>query len=166
MAIQRTLTRLLRLRRMEEEQSRLVLEAAVAERNRAEEELTVAAQHQAQGRRNFVTGILAQSQPGRTGGLMEMEQARRAQLRLLPTLTAAEAEVVQQSAELMARRTGRRQVETLVENGRRQADADVARKAQQMLDDWYGRRTIREKQGMQKSGSGPIQVADQNAAKT
>jgi hypothetical protein len=144
MVVRRTLTRLLRLRELEEEQSRLKLEAAVTNRNRAQKEFEAAVGRQAQGRRDFVTGILRQSQLERAGGGMEMERASRERLRLQPALETADAEVMRQQAELLVRRTGRRQVETLVKNERTKVEVEAGRRAQQMLDDWYGRRISKD----------------------
>lgn len=147
MLIKRTLNRLLRLRELEEEQSRLELELAVAERNRAQQEIALAARRQALGRSNFAAGIVEQNRLARAAGLFEAEEAHRQRLRLHPQLEAADAAVARQQAEFLLRRTGRRQVETLVENEHDKAEIEAGRRAQQMLDDWYGRRTAREGPG-------------------
>ena len=147
MLVKRTLSRLLRLRELEEEQSRLELELAVAERNRAQQEIALAAQRQVLGRRNFAAGIVEQNRLARAAGLFETEEARRQRLHLHPQLEAADAEVARQQAEFLQRRIGRQQVETLVENERGRAEVEAGRRAQQMLDDWYGRRKAKEKLG-------------------
>ena len=147
MLVKRTLNRLLRLRELEEEQSRLELELAVAERNRAQQEIAFAARRQAQGRRNFAAGIVEQNRLARAAGLLETEEARKQRLRLYPQLEAADTEVARQQAEFLLRRTGRRQVETLVENEHGKAEIEAGRRAQQMLDDWYGRRKAKERPG-------------------
>ena len=145
MLVKRTLNRLLRLRELEEEQSRLELELAVAERNRAQQEIALAAHRQVMGRRNFTAGIVEQNSLARAAGLFESEEARRQRLRLHPQLEAADAEVARQQTEFLLRRTGRRQVETLVENEHGRAEVEAGRRAQQMLDDWYGRRKTKER---------------------
>ena len=147
MLVKRTLSRLLRLRELEEEQSRLELELAVAERNRAQQEIAFVTRRQVLGRRNFAAGIVEQNRLARAAALFESEEARRQRLRLYPQLEAADAEVARQQAEFLLRRTGRRQVETLVENERGRAEVEAGRRAQQILDDWYGRRKAKERPG-------------------
>ena len=147
MVIKRTLNRLLRLRELEEELSRLQLEIAVVERSRREQEVALAASSQAQGRRSFAAGIGEQNQLIRTAGLLESEEARKRLLRLQPYLETADLEVTRQQAEFLSRRTGRRQVETLLENEMTQAEVETGRRAQQMLDDWYGRRIVKKTGG-------------------
>jgi flagellar export protein FliJ len=144
MAVQRILRRLQRLRELEEEQSRLELEAAVGNRNRVAQELAAAVQQQIQGRTDFVNGISEEDASGRTGAVIEIEQARRQRLRIEPRLEAADIEVAKQREEFMARRTGRQQVETLVDQERKTEREEAGRRAQQMLDDWYGRRGPKE----------------------
>jgi flagellar export protein FliJ len=140
MAVKKVLERLLRLRELEEEQSRLTLESAVEDRNRIDRELSDAADRQAQGRRTFVAGMSAPDSVGRCGGVMEMEQARRLRQQIAPRLKAAEDEMTRQRDDFLARRTARRQVETLVDEEQQAGRESEARRAQQMLDDWYGRR--------------------------
>ena len=147
MLVKRTLNRLLRLRELEEEQSRLELELAVAERNRAQQEIAFVTGRLEQGRRHFATGIVEQNRLARAAGLLETEEAGRQRLRLYPQLETADAEVARQQAEFLLHRTGRRQVETLVENERANGEVEAGRRAQQMLDDWYGRRKAKERPG-------------------
>jgi flagellar biosynthesis chaperone FliJ len=141
MAAKQGLNRLLRVRQLEEELSRVELEVAVGDRNRMGEELASVAQRQAAGRRDLVRGIMERDTAGRAGSVIEVEQARRLQLRMEPRLEAAEDEVARQREEFLARKRDRRQVETLVDEQQRIAREAAGRRAQQMLDDWYGRRS-------------------------
>jgi flagellar export protein FliJ len=159
MAVRRVLTRLLRLRELEEEQSRIRLESAVGDRDRVQEGLARAAEYLTLGRQSFTTAIVNRDALGRTGAVLETEQARQQRLRILPRLQAAEAEVTRQREEYLLRRTGRRQVETLVENEKEMATVEAARRAQQILDDWYGRRG-QTKSAVARSVSGPLFSAD------
>ena len=140
MAEKRVLARLLKLRVLEEELSRAELEAAVAARNRIEMEMSAAEGRRVRGRRTFADALGDVDTAERTGGVMEMEQAKLLRLRIQPRLKAADTEAVRQREEFLARRTSRRQVETLIDNQRQQAGIEAGRRAQQMLDDWYGRR--------------------------
>jgi flagellar export protein FliJ len=139
MAAKRVLTQLLRLREIEEEQSRRELEVAIGNQNEMEQELEVARRRQSQGRGRFGSGIADQDAAGRTGGAIEMELASRQHARIQPRLHAAEAEVLRQREEFLLRRMGRRQVETLIENAQAERESEIGRRAQQILDDWYGR---------------------------
>lgn len=141
MVVRRVLQRLLRLRELEEEQSRLALEAAISDRDRQAQELAAVMSRHAHGRTTFVAGIPERDTAGRTGGIFEMEQASRQRPRIEARLEAADAEVVRQREALLAYRTARRQVETLVSEERAAVLEEAGRRAQQVLDDWYGRRS-------------------------
>jgi flagellar export protein FliJ len=140
MAKRNVLERLWRLRELEEEQSRLELGARVAERNRIAQNLAEVSANAATSRGEFVVRMGDPDTAARTGALVELEQARRRQTVIRPRLDHAETEVELRRGEFLTRRTGRRQVETLLDREREAARAETARRAQQMLDDWYGRR--------------------------
>ena len=154
MAVRRVLHRLLRLRELEEQLSRMELEAAVQNRRQVAQELAIAVHEQAQGRKNFVQGIFETDAVIRTGAVIAMEQARQKRTRIEPNLEAADREVARQQVEFLARRTGRRQVETLVDQEGATAREEAARKAQQMLDDWYGGR-VRREEAIHRKGKSP-----------
>jgi hypothetical protein len=141
MANRQQLRRLLALRHLEEEQSRVRLVAAVGERLRIAGEMEEARELEAEGRRSFSLGVAQHDGPSRAGALVEMAFAQRSRGRIEPHLRAAENEERRQREEYLLRRTDRMQVETLDAEARRQAEARAARRAQQILDDWYGRRS-------------------------
>lgn len=140
MAKRNVLERLWRLRELEEEQSRLELEAQVAERNRIAQHLAEVSSGAARSRDEFVARLADLDTAARTGAMVELEQARRGQAAIRPRLEQAETEVEARREVFLTRRTGRRQVETLLDREREAARSETARRAQQMLDDWYGRR--------------------------
>jgi flagellar biosynthesis chaperone FliJ len=140
----RVLQRLLRLRELQEEQSRVELEAAVSNRNRVVEELAAAMRRQAQGRTIFVAGICGQDAKGRAAGMVEMEQYGKQRPAIEERLKVADAELARRREEFLAHRTARRQVETLVSAEQAALKEEMSRRAQQTLDDWYGRRTNRQ----------------------
>jgi len=144
MASRKMLQRLLRLRELEEEQSRVALQAAAGGRDRIALELAIARQRQVRERENFVERIGDSDTAARTGAGMAMEQARGQQMRVMPRLKELEAEVTRRRGDFLTRRKERRQVEVLVEQDQENARTEVARRAQQMLDDWYGRRLLRQ----------------------
>lgn len=140
MAKRNVLERLWRLRELEEEQSRLELEAGVVERNRIARELAEISADAARSRGEFVARLGDPDTAARTGALLELEQARRGQAAIRPQLDHAEIEVERHREEFLTRRTVRRQVETLLDREREAMRTETARRAQQVLDDWYGRR--------------------------
>jgi len=164
MAKRNVLERLWRLRELEEEQSRLELEAQVGERNHIAQQLAEAIAGAARSRGEFVARLGDSDTAGRTGALVELEQGRRRQTAIRPQLDNAEAAVELRREEFLARRTTRRQVETLLDREREAARVEAARRAQQMLDDWYGRRGMAGKlwepvESAKESPSPPISGA-------
>lgn len=137
MALSNPLRRLLRIRELEEEQSRLALEAALSEVTRIDSALTTAAER-AKGGRRLVTSS------ARTGCLTEkiagLEECRMADL-ASGLLNVQLAEVEERAAQLrerfLALRVQRRQAETLVEQSNRRIEAERLRRQQQDLDEWH-----------------------------
>lgn len=164
MANRRVLSRLLRLRELEEEMSRMELESAVGDRNRVAGEFAAAVNRQALGRQGFLVSIGDPDTAGRTGAVISMEQARKLSARIAPMLEAADREVVRRREEFLSRRTGRQQVETLVEGEQQALKEEAGRRAQQMLDDWYGRRSPRQAERQTKPAIAAPEATDSPAA--
>ncbi len=110
MAKRNVLERLWRLRELEEEQSRLELEALVGERNRIAQNLAEVSSGTVRSRGEFVARLGDIDTVARTGALIELEQGRRRETAIRPRLVHAEAEVELRRNEFLVRRTGRRQV--------------------------------------------------------
>lgn len=140
MSASKTLRRLARIRELEEEQSRLVLEAAARSREEVASELLAAHQERRDGRVDLVRGVERSDGRVRQTGLVRMEMAARQTEVLRPQLERMDQELARQRDEYLARRTARRQVETLLAEAERLARQEADRRAQQMLDDWYGRK--------------------------
>jgi flagellar export protein FliJ len=162
-ARKRVLDRLLRLRELEEELSRVDLEVAVGERNRIERELAVVVELQAQDRANFAASIGKRDTSGRTGAAMAMEQARKQRTRITPRLEAAQREVLRRQEEMLVRRTSRQQVKTLVEREQLALREVTGRRVQQMLDDWYGRRFSSQGESLRSHANAEPDPADGGA---
>lgn len=118
----------------------MALEARVAQRNRVAETLAEAALGVARSRREFTDRLGDPDTAARTGALVELERDRLHRETLLPQWERAEADVEAGRQEFLTRRTERQQAETLLEQERQAAARETARRAQQMLDDWFGRR--------------------------
>jgi flagellar export protein FliJ len=149
MASSKVLPRLLRLRELEEEQSRAELEASVGVRNRAAAELDRAIQRQNQGRVAFASAIERQNSAERTAATLVLGQVLGQRIEAEEVFAVAESEVELRRDAFLLKRMSRQQVETLVEKQVAQAREQTSRRAQQMLDDWYGRKTPRKGTGMQ-----------------
>ncbi|HTJ30423.1 MAG TPA: hypothetical protein VL346_07980 [Acidobacteriaceae bacterium] len=137
---EKTLARLSRLRQMEEEMSRLDLEAAVVERERLFRYWQAASNARGAGRRSFSESVEEGDGAARQSSLMAMEQSRRRQESFAAMLNSADRAIEQLRANFLARRTATRQAETLMQEARAERHADDARRLQQMLDDWFGHR--------------------------
>ncbi|MGO9319027.1 MAG: hypothetical protein ACLPXT_10945 [Terracidiphilus sp.] len=144
MAVSRALRRLLRIRKLQEEQSRLALESALGELHRLEHALTAAVERERRGR----SLIQASAQTGElTDRLAGFEETRSAKLHaaaLGPRINGMGEEVTDRREEFLLKRVERRQAETLIqETEAREAIVD-GRRGQQALDDWYSSRLYRD----------------------
>lgn len=152
MSAHNTLVRLCRLRSMEEDQSRLELERTVQERNRVETQLEEVRRQGREARQDWVNSIVDTDAATRSCALAEMARAANLGRVLRPSLVEAEDAVLRQREEFLRRRTRRKQLETLADNARKAAEADAERRAQQMLDDWYGRKRLPTDSGLRVTG--------------
>lgn len=143
------LRRLLRIRQLEEEASRMAVELSVLERDRRIAELAVAGELRNQGRMEFLRRAGEADTAGRAGAWMEVEEAEHQQKQIVPRLAQAESEVSERREEYLAQRTRRRQVETLLEREDAQNREKAARRAQQLLDDWFSRRSTKSAAAME-----------------
>jgi hypothetical protein len=168
MSHSRSLRQLLRIRQIEEEQSRTLLEAALGELNRLERALVVARERELKGRalvqaslrqgsmvrmgdaatRDIFDAANPVSEEGidRLAGVVDVHSARRLIESLTRRLKAQEGCVEQQRSAFLAHRVERRQAETLIAEERARHMSEVDHRAQQAIDDWFGGRLIRQKQ--------------------
>lgn len=137
----RGLQRLLRVRKLEEQQSRAELESVVGNRDEIGREIAEAKGRQSAEWHRLISAADEEDRSGRAVATIAMEMARMQQMRAEPRLKEMEAEVARTREELLTRRVRRRQVEAVLEEELRETQKTSERKAQQTLDDWYGRRT-------------------------
>ena len=140
MAVSRALRRLLRIRDLEEEQSRLAMESALGELHRLEHALTASAEWERRGRRLVETSAYSGELQDRQAGLEETRAAARLADVLTPRIAEAEQDVAALREEFLGKRVERRQAETLIEEAEARDAIDADRRSQQALDDWYGNR--------------------------
>ena len=143
MAVARSLRRLLRIRDLEEEQCRLALESALAERSRLLAALATAAERGRRGRRLTASSAQTVELSVRFAGLEETQIAKRVVTALTPRLALTEQLVAARRQEFLSKRVERRQAETLISETEQRDALDAGRRSQQSLDDWYGNRVFR-----------------------
>ncbi len=140
-----TLKRLLHIRELEEEQSKIALEGALAELHRVEAALNAVMERAQNGRRLFGKGVQRCDGIDRLVGLTEIESAERNAVWLEARRHGAELAVAEQREKFLGRQLQRRQVESLVETAERQIEADRSRREQSGLDDWHRMRKRKER---------------------
>jgi hypothetical protein len=145
---------LLKIRSLEEEQRRIALESAVAELHRLEDALAGARTRERTGRERITESARGGDATDRMAGMVETSAARRRIGALKPRIAAAEWEASQRREEFLAKRTERRQAETLI-GETEAADAVVeGRRSQQSLDDWYGMRMHGDEDAARRRSAG------------
>jgi hypothetical protein len=154
MAVSRALSRLLRIRNLEEEQRRLVLESAMGERDRLQRALDAAAQRESRGRRLVEASARSGELPDRLAGVEETRLAVRHAEVLEPRIAEMELEIAELRQEFLSKRVERRQAETVIEEGEARDAVVAGRRSQQNLDDWHRNRMWRrEAAALPNSGS-------------
>ena len=129
--------RLLRIRALEEEQSRLVLEAAEGELKRLESALASARQSERQGR-ELVTRSVNDDEPiGRIAGVEQMHACGQAAAWIADRTPQAEAEAQTQRHAFVEKRIQRRQAESLHEAAVSQSLLQEEKRMQQAQDEWH-----------------------------
>jgi hypothetical protein len=138
------LRRLLRIRELQEEQSRLALESALGELHRLEHVLSATFERERRGRSLLQSCAQTGQMTDRLAGLEETRSARLHAAALGPRIDGMGDEVMDRRQEFLSKRVERRQAETLIaEIEAREAIVD-GRRTQQSFDDWYSSRLYRD----------------------
>jgi hypothetical protein len=144
-AVSRALRRLLRIRGLQEEQSRLALESALGELHRLEHALVATFERGRRGRSLVQSSIQTGELMDRLAGFEETRSAELHAAALEPRIDAMGAEVTERREEYLLKRVERRQAETLIqETEARDAIVD-GRRGQQTLDAWYSSRLYQDR---------------------
>jgi predicted metalloprotease len=154
MAVSRSLRRLLRIRELEEEQSRLALEAASGDLHNLQHAQAATVERDRRGRRLVQASAMSGEFQDRLAGLEETRAADRLAVVLAPRIAIAEQEVARLREDFLSRRVERRQAETLIEEAEARDALDADRRTQQSLDDWF--RNRRHRADQQAAGLQPI----------
>lgn len=137
MAASRTLRRLLRVLEMEEEQAHGALEAALAELHRLETACSAAQERELKGRRLLVASAHTGQWVDRMAGMEEARIARSWAGALKMRKSAAEGEAAALREAFLAKRTEKRQAETLIREAEAREALEAGRRSQQLLDEWF-----------------------------
>ena len=144
MSVSISLRRLLGIRNLQEEQSKLALESALGELRRLEHALQTTFERGRWGR----SLIHASAQNGHlTDRLAGLEEARTANLHvaaLEPRIDAQFEEIEKLRQAFLSKRVERRQAETLIQESEAREAVEVGRRGQQSIDDWYSLRMYRD----------------------
>jgi hypothetical protein len=134
------LRRLLRIRDLQEEQSRLALESALGELHSLERAMAATFERDRRGRRLVQASARSGQLTDRLAGLEETRSASRHAEALAPRVDAMGEEVRELRQEFLSRRVERRQAETLIRETEAREAIEDGRRGQQTLDDWYSSR--------------------------
>jgi len=140
MAVSRALRRLLRIRDLQEEQSRLALESSQGELNRLEDALKATENRDRRGRQLVDASARTGELPDRLSGLEEMRTAIRISAVLAPRIEAQQMDLANRQLEFQTMRVARKQAESLIADAESLDALDAGRRGQQSLDDWYSSR--------------------------
>jgi hypothetical protein len=147
MAVSRALRRLLRIRGIEEEQSRLALDSALSELNRLERALESTSERDRRGRLLVAMSARTGELTDRLAGIEEMRAADHLAAALTARIEDAQLDAAALRREFLDHRLERRQAETLIQEAEAQEAIEADRRVQQGLDDLYGNRLHREGDG-------------------
>lgn len=137
MAGSRSLRRLCDIRQAEEEQSRAVLESAVAELQRLVTALAESRDRVHQAQLLIASSMQTGELIDRIAGLEEIRSVERMAKTLTGKVDAAENKVKEKRQKLLEKRIERRQVETVCEAMKARDAVEMNRRNQLLLDDWH-----------------------------
>lgn len=143
MAVSNALKRLQQIRELEEEQQRLALESALGELRRIEKALRAARERERAGRQRIAASAPSSDPADRVAAIVEMDVGSRDVSLLTRRLAAAEQWAADLRHTYLAKRTEKRQAETVICAAESLAAVERRRRDQQQLDDWHGARRSR-----------------------
>jgi hypothetical protein len=133
----RQFERIVRIRQLEEDESRRTLELAIAELAQLELALRAANERERAGRGLVAASASSGEIADRIAGMEESRSASRLALSLVLRIRTEGDAVAILRREYLDKRTSRLQSESLAETERGREAAINLRKGQQALDDWY-----------------------------
>ena len=137
MAVSRALRRLLRVRNMEEEQSRNALETGLGDLHQLEHAQATAGERGRSARRLVTASAQSGELLDRLAGLAEEQAAILRSALLAPRIVETAQTVAELRQEFLEKRIERRQAETMVQESEAHAALEADRHVQQASDAWY-----------------------------
>lgn len=131
------LKRLLRIRELEEELSQSALENAASEREHFQRNLGLAIDRKRAARSLWSKSVSADERESRQAGLEEIGIAGRLAAFASTQLAEAERQLSERRESYLAKRTRRRQAQTLIEETESEDVRTAIRRDQQELDEWF-----------------------------
>lgn len=129
--------RLCTLRRLEEQHRATLLEEVKQRLQGIDEALKQSGEQRNDGRALVTESVVRGCVEDRVAGLEEIENAKRRLRALLIARTRSERQLVQSRDEFLAKRTERRQADTVLDAARREEARTAERRSQSELDDWH-----------------------------
>lgn len=142
MAVSQGLRRLLRIRALEEEQSRSAFAEAQGEVNRLKALERAAAARGRRGSRIVTESAGSPDSRDRRAGVEETRAAHHALAVLAPRIAEAEWRAAGRQKAFLECRMRKRQVETLIREAEAEDALERERKNQQALDEWFRARKM------------------------
>lgn len=137
MPVSTGMKRLLRIRELQEEQSRSALESALRELEKLRGTLAAAGTRGAHARALVRQSVQSGSAIDRMAGLEEQKIAGRCATHVSGKVVATEQRILELRARYLSTRTEMGQAETLIANARETDAKDDAKKSQSILDEWF-----------------------------
>lgn len=159
MAVSLALRRLLRIRDIEEEQSRLALEASLGDLHQLQYALGATVERNRLGRRLVRSSASSGELTERLAGLEQSRAADRQELVVGARIRDVELKVASLREGYLAARVERRQAETLIEEAAARDAQDSERRGQMALDDWFRNRMHRVAAGVIPAAT-PLEAGD------
>jgi flagellar export protein FliJ len=137
MPVPAAMRRLLRVRQVQEEESRAVLEKILRELNSLKAALRAASEWECKGRQIVSESMQSGELRDRLAGQVQEHTARQAKAFLAERIAAAEEQADESRQSYRAACIRMRQVSTLIEKVQGEERLYEARRQQNNLDDWY-----------------------------
>jgi flagellar export protein FliJ len=149
------LARLHAIREAEEKQCRNALDTAAADLSALQRGLAGAKQRRVSARALLTAGVRNNVAEDRLAALDETEALDRIIRVLVERIRDAEERVVQARSRFLAKRVERRQVETLLDAARLEANIEESRKSQSAMDEWFRSRSFNERDRLSRPPCSP-----------
>ena len=144
MSVSNSLRRLLGIRELQEEQSKLALESAIGELHRLELALQTSFERGRRGRNLIHASAQSGQLTDRLAGLEETRAVKLHVAALEPRVDAKAEEIEELRNAYLSKRVERRQAEAQIQESEAREAVEADRRGQQSIDDWHNLRKFRD----------------------